>query len=171
MATHLLLIDDVEDLGRSGDVVKVKPGYARNFLLPTGKGVLADKNALRMQARLQEERLKKAAEDRAEAEALAKAIEGATLTSIVKVDADGHMYGSVSQLDIVHLMEEQKKLVIEKKNVQLKHPIKTTGIHQIELRLQEGVETTFTLKVISEEGEAAAHAAHSEEAQPEKSEG
>lgn len=167
MATHLLLIDDVEDLGRSGDVVKVKSGYARNYLLPKGLGVMADKNALRMQARLQEERLKKAAEDRAEAETLAKNIEGATLTSIVKVDAEGHMYGSVSQLDIVHLMEDQKKVVIEKKNVLLKHPIKVTGIHQIQLRLKEGVETSFILKVISEEGEAAAHAVEAEEAQPE----
>ena len=120
MATQLLLIEDVADLGRSGDVVKVKPGYARNYLLPKKLGVFADKNALRMQARLQEERLKKAAEDRAEAEVLAKAIDGATLTSIVKVDADGHMYGSVSQLDIVHLMEEQKQVVIEKKSVMLK---------------------------------------------------
>ena len=153
MATQLLLIEDVEDLGRSGDVVKVKPGFARNYLLPKGLGVIADKNALRIQARLQEERLKKAAEDRAEAEELAKVIEGATLTAIVKVDAEGHMYGSVSLLDVIHLMEEQKKVVLEKKNVQLKHPIKTTGVHQIPLKLKEGVEASFTLKVISEEGE------------------
>lgn len=171
MATHLLLIEDVEDLGRSGDVVKVKSGFARNYLLPKGLGVMADKNALRMQARLQEERLKKAAEDRAEAETLAKSIEGATLTAIVKVDAEGHMYGSVSLLDIVNLMEDQKKVVIEKKNVLLKHPIKVTGVHQIQLRLQEGVETSFILKVVSEEGEAASHAAETEEAQTQAVEG
>jgi large subunit ribosomal protein L9 len=169
MATHLLLIKDVDDLGRSGDVVKVKPGYARNFLLPNGMGVVADKNALRMQARLQEERMRKAAEDRSAAEALAKIIEGATLTAIVKVDAEGHMYGSVSQLDIVHLMDEQKKVVIEKKNVQLKHPIKSTGIHQIPLRLSEGVEASFNLKVISEDGEA--HEASTEENPSESAEG
>ena len=155
MATQLLLIEDVEDLGRSGDVVKVKPGFARNFLLPRGLGVIADKNALRMQARLQEERQKKAAEDRADAEALAQVIEGATLTALVKVDAEGHMYGSVSINDIIHLMEEEKKVVIEKKNVLLKHPIKVTGVHQIPLKLKEGVEASFTLKVISEDGEQA----------------
>lgn len=169
MATHLLLIKDVDDLGRSGDVVKVKPGYARNFLLPNGLGVVADQNALRLQARLQEERMRKAAQDRAEAEALAKVIDGATLTAIVKVDAEGHMYGSVSQIDIVHLMDEQKKVAIEKKNVQLKHPIKTTGIHHIPLRLSEGVETSFVLKVISEEGEA--HQASTEENPSESAEG
>ncbi|ADI38185.1 50S ribosomal protein L9 [Waddlia chondrophila 2032/99] len=163
MATQLLLIEDVEDLGRSGDVVSVKPGYARNFILPKGLGIIADKNALRMQARLQEERQKRAAEDRSEAEALAKVIEGATLTAVVKVDAEGHMYGSVASLDIVHLMQEQKSILIEKKNVQLKHPIKTTGVHQIPLRLKEGVEASFTLKVISEEGEQTAPAEETQE--------
>lgn len=163
MATQLLLIEDVEDLGRSGDVVSVKPGYARNFILPKGLGIIADKNALRMQARLQEERQKRAAEDRSEAEALAKVIEGATLTAVVKVDAEGHMYGSVASLDIVHLMQEQKSLLIEKKNVQLKHPIKTTGVHQIPLRLKEGVEASFTLKVISEEGEQTVPAEETQE--------
>ncbi len=161
MATQLLLIEDVEDLGRSGDIVKVKPGFARNYLLPKGLGVFADKNALRIQAKLQEERLKKAAEDKKEAEAQAKLIEGLTLTKTVKVDNDGHMYGSVSVLDIIHLLEEEKKTVLEKKNILLKHPIKTTGVHHIQIRLKEGVEASFILKVISEEGEE--QAAESEE--------
>ena len=61
---QLLLIDDVDDLGRSGEIVKVKPGYARNFLLPKKRGVVADKNALRMQARLKEERALRAEVDK-----------------------------------------------------------------------------------------------------------
>ncbi len=152
MANHLLLIEDVEDLGRSGDVVKVKTGYARNYLVPKQLAVVADRNALRMQERLQEKRRQKAAADKAGAEALAEIIKDAILTSVVKVDAEGRMYGSVSQLDIVHLLKEQKEVEIEKKNVQLKHPIKETGIYHISLRLKEGVEAVFTLKVISEEG-------------------
>ncbi len=153
MATQLLLIEDVENLGRSGEVVKVKPGFARNFLLPKGLAVFADKNALRIQVKLQEERLKIAAEDRTEAEHLAKLIEGITISSIVKVDQEGNMYGSVSQVDVKHLLEEQHKVVVEKKNIQLKHPIKTIGVHSIQLRLKEDVEVTFTLKVVSEGAE------------------
>ena len=65
MATKLLLIEDVEEIGRSGDIVNVKPGFARNFLLPRGFGVVADKAALRMQARLKEEREKKAIVEKA----------------------------------------------------------------------------------------------------------
>lgn len=150
MATLILLIEDVEDLGRSGDVVKVRPGYARNYILPKKFGVIADKNALRMQERLKEERRVKAAEDKKEAEAQAKALEGIVVTTLVKVDQEGHMYGSVSAADIVHLLAEQQKIEVEKRSVMLKHPIKVTGVHRIDLKLKEGVPAAFTLKVVAE---------------------
>lgn len=159
MATKLLLIDDVEDLGRSGDIVSVKPGYARNKLLPSGAAVLADKKALRMQARLQEERKKKAIIDQKESEEFAARINGQTVTTIVKVDQEGHMYGSVSAADIVHLIQEQLAVTVEKRFVQLKHPIKETGVFEIGLKLKEGITTSFHLKVVSEEGAEQAPAA------------
>lgn len=152
MATKLLLIEDVEALGRSGEVVSVKPGFARNFLLPQGLAVIVDKQALRQQERLKEERLKRAIEDKKEAEAIAAHIEGINLTTIVKVDHEGHMYGSVTAHEIVHLLQDQKKIALEKKNIQLKHAIKTTGVHPIHVKLKEGVAATFNLKVMSEEG-------------------
>ena len=151
MATKLLLIEDVEDLGRSGDIVSVKPGYARNFLLPQGFGVIAEKNALRMQARLQEGRRKKAIQDKQEAEALAKSFEGVSVSKIVKVDHDGNMYGSVSTVDIVNLVKEQSGLEIEKRYIQLKLPIKETGEFTIILKLLEGVPAELKLSVIAEE--------------------
>ncbi len=151
MATKLLLIEDVESLGRSGEVVNVKPGYARNFLLPQGLAVVADTHALRRQDKLKEERQKKAAEDKQESEGIAGQLEGITLTTVVKVDHEGHMYGSVTAHEIVHLLQEQKNIVLEKKNVQIKHPIKTTGTHSIPVKLKEGVSATFNLEVTSEE--------------------
>lgn len=151
MATKLLLIDDVEDLGRSGDIVNVKPGYARNFLLPRGAAVIADRNALRRQARLQEERLKKAAADKQEAEKQAEVMANVTIETIVKVDHDGHMYGSVTTADIVHLLQEQASIGVDKRSVQLKHPIKEIGVHTIALKLKEGVVSSFTLKIVPEE--------------------
>src|SRR5689334_18731387 len=99
MPIQLLLLDDVDELGRSGDVVAVKPGYARNFLLPKKKGVMANKHTLRMQAKLKEERAKQAEIDRREAEELAARMTGIELNIVVKVDPEGHMYGSVSALD------------------------------------------------------------------------
>jgi large subunit ribosomal protein L9 len=152
MATKLLLIEDVETLGRSGEIVSVKPGYARNFLLPQGLAVIANKQALRQQERLKEERQKKAIADREESEGIAAQIEGITLTTVVKVDHEGHMYGSVTAHEIVHLLQEQNNIHLDKKNIQLKHPIKTTGVHSIPVKLNEGVTAAFNLKVMSEEG-------------------
>ena len=79
MRNQLLLLEDVDDLGRSGDIVSVKPGFARNFLVPQKKAVVADKFTLRMQAKLKEERSKRAELDRNESEELAKKIEGMVL--------------------------------------------------------------------------------------------
>lgn len=151
MATKLLLIHDVEDLGRSGDIVNVKPGFARNYLLPNGAAVIADRNALRRQARLKEERLKKAAEDKKEAEKQSEAIANVTIETVVKVDHDGHMYGSVTAADIVHLLQTQASIGVDKRSVQLKHAIKEVGVHTIHLKLKEGVQSTFTLKIVPEE--------------------
>lgn len=155
MAAKLLLIEDVQDLGRSGDIVTVKPGYARNFLLPRGVAVVADKGALRMQARLKEEREKKAALDKAEAEKTAGQIAEVTLSTIVKVDQDGHMYGSVSAHDIADLLLSQAGMEIEKRAIALKHPIKALGIHKVNVKLKEGVTASLTIKVMSEEGQFA----------------
>lgn len=155
MAAKLLLIEDVEDLGRSGDIVSVKPGFARNFLLPRGFAVVADKGALRMQARLKEEREKQAALDKAEAEKSAEQISGVTLSTIVKVDQDGHMYGSVTAHDVAELLQSQANIALEKRSIVLKHPIKALGVHKINVKLKEGVSTSLTLKVMSEEGQFA----------------
>ena len=155
MAAKLLLIEDVEDLGRSGDIVSVKPGFARNFLLPRGFAVVADKGALRMQARLQEEREKQAALDKADAEKSAEQIAGVTLSTIVKVDQDGRMYGSVSAHDVAELMQSQANITVEKRLIVLKHPIKVLGVHKINVKLKEGIVATVTLKVMSEEGQFA----------------
>ena len=149
MKNQLLLIDDVDQLGRSGDVVSVKPGYARNFLLPKKKAVVADKHTLRMQVRLKEERAKRAAVDKVESESLAERINGMTLTIEVKVDPEGHMYGSVAANDIVRLFAEQG-IELERRNVVLLQPIKQLGEYPVVLKLKEGVPAQITLKVESD---------------------
>ena len=159
MAAKLLLINDVETLGRSGDIVTVRPGYARNFLLPQGFAMIADKNTIRMQAKLQEERKQKAIVDKNESEQLAASMEGLIVSTTVKVDHDGHMYGSVTGSDIAHLIQEQAGIALEKRSIQLKHAIKKTGDHTINIRLKEGVTSSITLQVIPEEGSGQAKAA------------
>jgi large subunit ribosomal protein L9 len=147
--THLLLIEDVDDLGRSGDIVSVKPGYARNFLLPQGKAVFADKNALRMQIRLQAKRAQQAAIDKEKSVAVAAMIDGKFFATPVKVDSDGNMYGSVSVLDILKILEDNG-ITIDRRSVQLPHALKETGTHEINLKLKEGVPAKFRLKIAAE---------------------
>lgn len=151
MENQLLLLEDVKGLGRKGDIVVSKPGFARNYLVPQKKGVVVTTHTLRMRAKLQEEREKQGRLDKAESEALANVIGGKVLTTEVKVDPAGHMYGSVSAHDIVKLLEDEG-VTIERHYVVLVHPIKVTGEHSIELRLKEGIVTSFTLKILPEGG-------------------
>lgn len=151
--SKLLLIHDVTDLGRSGDIVTVRPGYARNFLLPQKLAVIADKRALMMQERLKEERLKRAEVDKQESEQLAASMEGLTVTTTVKVDHDGHMYGSVTAADIAHLIQEQAGLTVDKHSIVLKHALKEIGVFELPIKLKEGVGTKVTVKVTPEEAQ------------------
>jgi large subunit ribosomal protein L9 len=150
---QLLLLDDVNGLGRKGDLVSVRPGYARNYLVPLQRGVqravVADAHTLGMRTRLQEERAKQAAIDLEISQALAGQINGITLATHVKVDPEGHMYGSVTAVDIVKLLEAQG-FRVERSHVRLPQPIKQVGLHVVDLRLKEGVLCTFKLKVIPE---------------------
>lgn len=157
MKQQLLLLEDVDSLGKKGEIVNAKPGYIRNFLLPKRLAVIATSNMLRKQESLRAEREKQAVIDRKESEELAKQIESITLETKVKVDFEGHMYGSVTPANIATLLQE-RGLPLEKKNIALTKPIKTTGAHKILLKLKEGVELTVVLHIIPE-GEVRAAAA------------
>ncbi len=149
MATKYLLLEDVEGLGRKGEIVNAKAGYARNFLVPQGFALMADTRTLRMQARLQAERETRAAEDRRVAEIQAEEIAALQLEVVVKVDSEGHMYGSVTTHDIHHLLEK-KGVVVDRRSILLKHAVKTLGSHKIALKLKEGIPATLTLTVSGE---------------------
>lgn len=149
MKQKLLLLQDVEALGKKGEVVSAKPGYVRNFLLPQGFAVIANANTIRKQERLRAEREQQAIVDRKESESLAQKVASTPIEIRVKVDPEGHMYGSVSAADIAHLFQEQG-VAIEKKFVQLTRPIKVTGSHKIQLKLKEEIVATCQLTIIPE---------------------
>ncbi len=143
---HVLLLDDVVNYGRKGDLVHVAPGFARNFLLPQKKALLATRVTIKMREKLQEERKLQAAVDRKESEKLAKELEGKSFETIVKVDSEGHLYGSVSIADIKELLS-QGGFEIHKKCISLSHAIKQIGSYQVNLKLPEGVEASVALLV------------------------
>src|SRR3569832_79640 len=150
MKQQYLLISDVEDVGRSGEVISVKPGFARNFLLPQQKAVPASEHTLRMQARLKEERAKQADIDRKEAEALAAKLQGLTLTITVKVDPEGNMYGSVGPTEIIELFAKEG-LQMDRRNIGINKPIKVIGPLTMALKLKEGVTSTYTLMIVGQQ--------------------
>ena len=149
--SKLILIEDVEDLGRSGDIVPVRPGFSRNFLLPQDIRCGCRSKRTAHAGTFAGRARKKAIQDKKESEELAAHIEGKTLTTIVKVDHEGHMYGSVSASDIVHLIQEQGNLTVEKRAIIMKHALKEIGVHQLAIKLKEGVTAAFTLKIVPEE--------------------
>lgn len=150
MKQQYLLIDDVEDVGRSGEIINAKPGFARNYLLPQQKAVLATAHTLRMQTKLQEERAKKAAVDQKESQALAEKLRGTVLTIDVKVDPEGNMYGSVGPSDIIELFAKEG-VEVDRRNIGLNKPIKEVGVHQMILHLKEGVTCEYTLQIVGQQ--------------------
>ncbi|NGX46159.1 MAG: 50S ribosomal protein L9 [Chlamydiae bacterium] len=148
---QLLLLADVDGLGRQGDVVTAKPGFVRNFLLPKKKAVIADKHTLLMREKLQKERAIKAAEDHKEAELYATKLAELVMKTEVKVDPEGKMYGSVAVVDILKLLRENG-FTVEKRQIVLAHPLRSVGKHAISLKLEEGVVATFTLEIEPEGG-------------------
>ncbi len=146
MKYHLLLLEDIVNHGRKGELVYTAPGFARNFLLPQGKALLASRSTVRMREKLQTERDEQAAKDRKESLVFAEKLKGTMIETVVKVDPDGHMYGSVTIVDIAKLLEDNG-FAIHKKNIALHHPIRTIGSYQISLKLPENVDATFGLEI------------------------
>ncbi len=151
MAQKILLLEDVEHVGRKGEIASVKPGFAYNFLIPKGHALVANRAALRHQARLLEERRVQAERDHTESLAMASKLDGETVETIAKIDHEGHMYGSVTVLDIIEMLKLKTGIELEKKMVPLKQPIKEIGVFDIALRLKEGASAVIHVKIVPEE--------------------
>jgi large subunit ribosomal protein L9 len=151
---EVILLERVAKLGQMGDVVRVKDGFARNFLLPKGKALRATKeNRTRfetMKAELEARNL----EHRGEAQKVAEKLDGQTFTVLRQAAEGGQLYGSVSPRDIAVLVTE-KGFRIERNQVTLHTPIKTIGMHKVPIALHPEVEVTVTVGVARNADEAA----------------
>lgn len=146
MKYHVLLLEDVTNHGRKGELAYVAPGFARNYLLPKAKAILATYATVKTQEKLKKEREAQAIIDRKESEKKAALIKEKSFATVVKVDSDGHMYGSISVKDIVDFLASEG-LDIEKKHVLLPLPIKTLGTHTVNLRLPEEVFAAVSIEI------------------------
>lgn len=147
---QVILMKEMENLGEVGDVVDVKPGYARNYLVPRGFAIKATKSNL---ARIEEERehLVAAAEREIEkATTLAGEIEGESLNFPVRAGEEGKLFGSVSSSDIADALAE-KGIEVDRRTIQLAEPIKQLGTYKIPIRLSAEVQPEVTVWVVAEE--------------------
>ena len=147
---QVILMKEMENLGDVGDVVDVKPGYARNYLVPRGFAIRATKSNL---ARIEEERehLVAAAEREIEkASELASEIEGQSLNFPVRAGEEGKLFGSVSSSDIADALAD-KGIEIDRRTVQLAEPIKQLGTYKVPIRLSAEVQPEVTVWVVAEE--------------------
>jgi large subunit ribosomal protein L9 len=148
MATELLLLADIENLGKAGDVVKVKDGYARNFLLPKDLAAPVSQGALRRLEKLRKEREELTRIQIAEAKDKAAKLAKASVTLRERVVEGTHLYGSVSVADIVKALSAESKIDLDKSQVVLAEPIKETGSYDITVKLHPEVSCTVKVWVV-----------------------
>lgn len=156
MATvEVILKEKIEGLGAEADVVKVRRGYARNFLLPQDRAYEATKANLRHVNRLKEVRAKREAEELAEAENTAAKLKKLRLSIPLSLGQGGKAFGSVTTADIAALIAEKSRLSIDRHQLQLESPIKTLGSFEIPVKLHPSLEASVTVRVVAAEGEVA----------------
>ena len=146
---ELILRDDVEKLGRRGEIVKVKDGFARNFLLPRGLGMpvtAANKAMIEKERKAHQARL---AKEKSEFDALAQRIAGLRFIAPRKVGENDALYGSVTSGDVAEFLKA-KGIEIDKRKVQLDEPIKHLGEHELKIKLHPEVVATLKLLVTKE---------------------
>lgn len=145
----VILLKDIESLGSAGEVVEVKNGYGRNFLIPRNEALIASAaNMAQFESRRkQQETL--AERDRRAAEALAKKLEAESITAQVKVGEEDRLFGSVTAQHIAELLDE-KGYEIDRRVIHLEDPIRELGVYNVEVRLHPEVATVVKLWVVKE---------------------
>jgi large subunit ribosomal protein L9 len=146
---QVVLKDNLRHLGTSGEVVRVRPGFARNYLVPRGMAAYATKHNLARVEHEKREALARAAKLTAEAKTLAEKINGVNLVISRSVGAENRMYGSVTAKDIGDAFIAAGH-TIDRRKIHLEAPIKALGTYELTLRLTSEVEATVNLEVVAE---------------------
>ena len=145
----LILKEDIANLGYKDDVVEVKSGYGRNYLIPQQKAVIATPSALKMLAENQKQRAHKLAKIKADAEAAAAALEGVTLTIGAKTSSTGTIFGSVNSIQIAEALEKLGHTV-DRKLIYLKDAVKEVGSYKATIKFHKEVSVEIHFEVVSE---------------------
>lgn len=146
----VILKEDIKKLGKKDDMVEVKDGYARNYLIPRGLAEEANEgNISRVNERKKAEAQRREKE-KEEAGAIASKIDGKTLEIRVKTGGKGKLFGSITSMDVAEAMKKEFGIDFDRKKVVLDEPIKSVGESTVEIKLYPGVSAQIKVKVISE---------------------
>ncbi|AWI33481.1 50S ribosomal protein L9 [Helicobacter apodemus] len=135
----VLLLQDVKGLGKKGEICEVKDGYGKNYLIAKKMADFATNTVINRYRSAQKKALEIAAEEKALVEMTAKKIAEITLKISQKVGANGSLYGAITKEDIAQSLLENHHLNIDKKTLELKNPIKSTGVYEVEVKLGQGI--------------------------------
>ena len=148
MAVEVILTEDIPTLGSAGEVVRVRPGYARNYLLPQGKAMLATKGRVRElehKRRVIEEKIRKEVGGH---ELVAKRLEQTEFEFQVLAGEDGKLFGSITNADIAGRLGEQG-IKLDRRKIELVEPIKQLGEYEVTLKLHRKVSTRIRVEVVA----------------------
>lgn len=146
---EVILKEDIQSLGYKDDVVNVRKGYARNYLIPEGKAVIANESAKKVLAENQRQRAHKLAQLKADAQALADKMQGVSLTIGAKTSSTGTIFGSVTNIQVADALKE-KGFEVERKLIVIKDQVKEVGNYNAVVRLHKEVSVDIPFEVVAE---------------------
>ena len=146
-STEIILTENIPGLGAEADVVKVRRGYARNFLLPQGKAYEVTKRSLRQLDNLKAKRAAREAAELNEAEELSRRISKLKVVFTLETGETGKAFGSVTAQDIVKRLKNELGNEIDRHRIVLDHPLKTTGEHEVSIKLHHDVTAKFIFQI------------------------
>lgn len=146
----VILLQDIKNVGKKGDVVNVAEGYARNFLIPKNMATEASTGKLKDLAAQKSIEDKKRQKIEQEARELASRLKGLTVKIVTKVGDGGKLFGAVSNKDISDALSKEHKIKVDKKKIVLKEPIKVLGQYPITIKLHPAVQAEINVAVVAE---------------------
>lgn len=147
----LLLLQDVENLGEEGEIVSVKDGYGRNYLIPQRLATVASEGMVRHREEIQRQQSRKIAKEREDAERLKTELESARVVIAAKVGEGNRIFGTVTSQQIAMELGKQG-FEVDRKDVELDEDIRVTGVYTARVSVFKGLEARVTIEVISESG-------------------
>ena len=154
MQIEVMLMDNVKKLGKAGQIVKVAPGYARNYLFTKGLAAVATEAAKRRLKKLEAERAARAAEEKKAALEVAKKLEKLEITVSAHTTDGKKLYGSVGIGDIIAAIEANRGIKLERNQIELEDTLKEVGEYQPSIDLGHGVIVKFKISILDEEAQA-----------------